>query len=134
MEVNLTELTLKDLFGHLRSLLEDLAEGVKDVMNINERDASTERIERVMAHIRERSAKDAKEAGEDKEILKLLSLLSEDKHVLKLVVEETEEFDRFLNAIEKRMEMNKEAFGAKEKREYAEMREIIDELRKGIRK
>ena len=95
---SLTNLSINELLGRLRSAILSFTESVDKVIEGNKRITASD-ITTLRKHVKDRLAK-GESPAENAKILELLELFTTDKIVLELVREDAEEWLEFLDEIE----------------------------------
>ena len=122
-----------DLFRRLNAVIRDFANEVKEVVDRHEVTAPSAEIKELINSIKSRRVIDEKDKHENEEILKFLNQLSEDKRIFYLIKAESGEWIELLDAIEKRLEMDKDTLTKEELDTYEKIRETTKELKDYLR-
>ena len=129
----LSNLSLDDLFGKLHTLMVNLVKDVDSVLEDN-KSMGMDSIRELRDHISDRLARN-EEINDNRKLLKLLNLFSEDKAVLEIIREDSEEWVELLEAIEGSIKGGGSGtLTAKEKNEIKEIRRLTSEIKSIIRK
>lgn len=131
MENDLKESSLDSLFGKLHGLMVNLVRDVDSVIEDN-KEMSMDSIRGLRDHINYKLSK-KEEIADNEKLLKLLNLFSEDKAVIEIIREDSEEWVKLLEAIEKGLSSNG-AVTAREKKEIKEIKRLTGEIKQLIRK
>ncbi len=122
-----------DLFRRLNAVIRDFANEVKEVVDRHEVTAPSAEIKELINSIKSRRVIDEKDKHENEEILKFLNQLSEDKRIFYLIKAESGEWIELLDAIEKRLEMDKDTLTKEELDTYEKIKETTKELKDYLR-
>ncbi len=122
-----------DLFRRLNEVIRDFANEVKEVVDRHEVTAPSAEIKELINSIKSRRVIDEKDKHENEEILKFLNQLSEDKRIFYLIKAESGEWIELLDAIEKRLEMDKDTLTKEELDTYEKIKETTKELKDYLR-
>jgi tellurite resistance protein len=133
MPIDTSGMRILDMFRKLNSIIGEFAESMRGVVEKHEMVAPNAEIRRLMESIKSRHAIDEKDKKENEEISKLLSQLSNDKKIFSLVEAESEEWLELLDAIEKRLEIDKDTLTGEDLKAYVGIKKATDELREYLR-
>ena len=121
---------LDKLLERLHDLMRNLVSDVDSVIADNE-EIGIEEVRKLRDHINGRMGA-GEELRENRMLLKLLNLFSEDKAVLEIIREDSEEWAELLENIENSIKGS--GSSAREKREIKEIRRLTSEIRDLVRK
>ena len=133
MPIDASGMKMLDLFRRLNAVIRDFANEVKEVVDRHEVTAPSAEIKELINSIKSRRVIDEKDKHENEEILKFLNQLSEDKRIFYLIKAESGEWIELLDAIEKRLEMDKDTLTKEELDTYEKIRETTKELKDYLR-
>ena len=133
MLIDTSGMKMLDLFKRLNAVIRDFANEVKEVVDRHEVTAPSAEIKELINSIKSRRVIDEKDKHENEEILKFLNQLSEDKRIFYLIKAESGEWIELLDAIEKRLEMDKDTLTKEELDTYEKIRETTKELKDYLR-
>lgn len=95
----LNDISINNIISRFHESLQSFSHSINNVININKATASTEEINILRDHLKNRFLKGDEEI-ENKKLIKLLELLSKDQAVLNLIKDESNEWIEMLDAIE----------------------------------
>ncbi len=133
MLIDTSGMKMLDLFRRLNAVIRDFANEVKEVVDRHEVTAPSAEIKELVNSIKSRHVIDEKDRHENEEILKFLNQLSEDKRIFYLIKAESGEWIELLDAIEKRLEMDKDTLTKEELDTYEKIKETTKELKDYLR-
>jgi hypothetical protein len=133
MPIDASGMKMLDLFKRLNAVIRDFVNEVKEVVDRHEVTAPSAEIKELINSIKSRRVIDEKDKHENEEILKFLNQLSEDKRIFYLIKAESGEWIELLDAIEKRLEMDKDTLTKEELDTYEKIRETTKELKDYLR-
>ncbi len=133
MLIDTSGMKMLDLFRRLNAVIRDFANEVKEVVDRHEVTAPSAEIKELINSIKSRRVIDEKDKHENEEILKFLNQLSEDKRIFYLIKAESGEWIELLDAIEKRLEMDKDTLTKEELDTYEKIKETTKELKDYLR-
>lgn len=131
--IDLHKLTFKELFRELSVAIREFSSTINRIIERHEQEANTQHVKEIMDHIRSRVSTDKREEGENAEIARLLNQLLIDKEILSLVKIEGDDWLEFLEAIEKRLEVDKGLVGKDELKAYEDIKELSSEIKMIVR-
>ena len=131
MENDLKDSTLDSLFGKLHGLMVNLVKDVDSVLEDN-KEVSMDGIRTLRDHINYKLGK-KEEIQDNERLLKVLNLFSEDKAVIEIIREDSEEWVKLLDAIEDGLEKGG-AMTSREQNEIKQIRRLTGEIKQLIRK
>ncbi len=130
MRENMSGVPLEKLLGRLHDLMRSLVSDVDSIIADNN-EVSIDDVRKLRDHIKGRMGV-GEELRENGMLLKLLNLFSEDKAVLEIIREDSNEWSELLENIENSIKGN--GSSAREKREIKEIRRLTSEIRDLVRK
>ena len=133
MLIDTSGMKMLDLFKRLNAVIRDFVNEVKEVVDRHEVTAPSAEIKELINSIKSRRVIDEKDKHENEEILKFLNQLSEDKRIFYLIKAESGEWIELLDAIEKRLEMDKDTLTKEELDTYEKIKETTKELKDYLR-
>jgi ElaB/YqjD/DUF883 family membrane-anchored ribosome-binding protein len=126
----LSSLTLGDLLGRLHSSISSLIQNLDKVMEIDKAVGSSE-ISTLRDHITKRMSTGEEEL-DNKKLLVVLNLLAVNENAVEVMKQEAEEWLEFIDTIERKLG-DKNALTADEKKEMAQIRDAISDIRGALR-
>lgn len=132
MAKDVKEMTLDGLFSKLHGLMANLAKDIDSVLEDN-RELGMDSVRQLRDHIKSRLSRN-EEIEDNKKLLKLLNLFSEDKAVLEIIKEDSKEWVELLEAIEKSISERGPNLTKSEQNEIKEINRITSEIKSLIRK
>lgn len=133
MLIDTSGMKMLDLFKRLNEVIRDFANEMKEIVDKHEMAAPSAEIRELINSIKSRHVTDEKDRLENKEILKFLNQLSDDKKIFYLINAESGEWIELLDTIEKRLEMDKDTLTKKELDTYGKIKEATKELKDYLR-
>ena len=133
MLIDTSGMKMLDLFKRLNEVIRDFANEMKEIVDKHETAAPSAEIRELINSIKSRHVTDEKDRLENKEILKFLNQLSDDKKIFYLINAESGEWIELLDTIEKRLEMDKDTLTKEELDTYGKIKMATKELKDYLR-
>lgn len=133
MLIDTSGMKMLDLFKRLNEVIRDFANEMKEIVDKHETAAPSAEIRELINSIKSRHVTDEKDRLENKEILKFLNQLSDDKKIFYLINAESREWIELLDTIEKRLEMDKDTLTKEELDTYGKIKMATKELKDYLR-
>jgi len=132
MANDVKELSLDGLFSKLHGLMVNLVRDIDSVLEDN-MEISMDSVRELRSHITTKLNRN-EEIEDNKKLLKLLNLFSEDRAVLEIIKEDSDEWVELLEAIEESINERGPNLTKSEQKEIKEINRITSEIKSLIRK
>jgi hypothetical protein len=123
---------LEKLFGRLHQLMVNLVGDIDSVIEDNE-ELTVSKIKELRDHINYRLGRN-EEIHDNRELLKVLNLLSEDKAVIEIIREDAQEWLDLLESIEASLKDRGVDLTSEQKKQMADIKRLTSEIKGLIRK
>jgi transcriptional regulator of heat shock response len=132
MANDVKELSLDGLFSKLHGLMVNLVRDIDSVLEDN-MEISMDSVRELRSHITTKLNRN-EEIEDNKKLLKLLNLFSEDRAVLEIIKEDSDEWVELLEAIEESINERGPNLTKSEQKEIKEINRLTSEIKSLIRK